>query len=143
MASIGARALSRLIALANTKAFDLFGGINVANARNFDFGAVGDGVTDDTEAIQAAVDAVIAAGSKVVYLPNGTYYVTALNNADKVIFMGDGASFTGGYNGKIYQLGDDSKGLAELREFLNYMPVDGGEFDGGEPGGPTIDGGTY
>ena len=42
-----------------------------------DFGAVGDGVTDDTAAIQAAVDAVWDAGGGVVYAPGGTYLVTA------------------------------------------------------------------
>jgi len=37
-----------------------------------DFGAVGDGVTDDTAAIQAALDA-----SGCVYFPAGEYYITA------------------------------------------------------------------
>jgi hypothetical protein len=37
-----------------------------------DFGAVGDGITDDTAAIQAAIDA-----SKRVYFPAGTYLVSA------------------------------------------------------------------
>ena len=43
-----------------------------------DFGAVGDGVTDDTAAIQAAIDfrASIGAGG-TVWLPNGNYVTTA------------------------------------------------------------------
>ena len=41
-----------------------------------DFGAVGDGVADDTAEIQAAIDAVGAAGGGVVYLPPGTYLVS-------------------------------------------------------------------
>ena len=38
-----------------------------------DFGAVGDGVADDRVAIQAAIDAVSAAGGGTVYVPTGTY----------------------------------------------------------------------
>ena len=38
---------------------------------------VGDGVADDTRAIQAAIDAVDAAGGGTVRLPRGTYKITA------------------------------------------------------------------
>ena len=38
-----------------------------------DFGAVGDGVTDDTAAIQAAIDYVTTLGGGDVYFPVGTY----------------------------------------------------------------------
>jgi hypothetical protein len=41
-----------------------------------DFGAVGDGATDDTAAIQAALTAAGAAGGATVYLPGGTYKLT-------------------------------------------------------------------
>lgn len=37
------------------------------------YGAVGDGTTDDREAIQDAIDACVTAGGGVVYLPQGTY----------------------------------------------------------------------
>lgn len=53
-----------------------------------DFGAVGDGVTDDTAAIQAAIDS----GSKSVYVPQGTYLTTALIEIpDHFVFFGDGS----------------------------------------------------
>ncbi len=42
-----------------------------------DFGAVGDGVADDTAAIQAAIDSLTGSnGHRIVYLPNGTYKIT-------------------------------------------------------------------
>jgi len=44
-----------------------------------DFGAVGDGVTDDTAAIQAALDAV---SGGTVFFPFGTYYITGTVNVD-------------------------------------------------------------
>ena len=46
-----------------------------------EFGAKGDGVTDDTAAIQAAIDAAIAA-SRALYLPPGQYKITAELVAD-------------------------------------------------------------
>jgi hypothetical protein len=41
-----------------------------------DFGAVHDGNTDDTVAIQAAINACVAAGGGIVYFPNGIYLIS-------------------------------------------------------------------
>ncbi|PMZ91409.1 MULTISPECIES: M10 family metallopeptidase C-terminal domain-containing protein [unclassified Pseudomonas] len=46
----------------------------IFNVQNF--GAKGDGVTDDTAAIQNAIDAAAAAGGGQVYMPTGTYIVS-------------------------------------------------------------------
>jgi hypothetical protein len=54
-----------------------------------DFGAVGDGVTDDTVAIQAAIDAVGSAGT--VLFPHGTYGVSD----ELVIAAGNSVSLVG------------------------------------------------
>jgi parallel beta-helix repeat protein len=43
-----------------------------------DFGAAGDGVTDDTAAIQAAID-YAEADAKVIYFPTGTFSVSTLS----------------------------------------------------------------
>ena len=57
-----------------------------------DYGATGDGTTDDTTAIQATLDACNTAGGGVVFLPRGTYKCTAtLNPAANVSMVGTGA----------------------------------------------------
>lgn len=33
--------------------------------------------------------------------------------------------------------------ILDLIDFLAYMPINGGTFDGNDPTGPVIDGGTY
>lgn len=55
-----------------------------------DFGAVGDGVTDDTNAIQAAID-VVTVGGGIVFIPKGVYQVTNITLKDGVTLQGEGA----------------------------------------------------
>jgi hypothetical protein len=49
---------------------------NIFNVTDEDYGAVGDGTTDDTVAIQAAITAANAAGGGTVYLPAATYLIS-------------------------------------------------------------------
>jgi hypothetical protein len=63
-----------------------------------DFGAVGDGVADDTVAIQAALDAVYASGGGTLYFPAGEYLVTSIVKVFasniSVVFKGAGKMAT-------------------------------------------------
>jgi hypothetical protein len=70
-----------------------------------DFGAVGDGTTDDTAAIQAAIDSLGAGtGSPIspkgfVVIPNGTYLITNTITINKRV------SLVGSSNAKLYYTG--------------------------------------
>lgn len=68
-------------------------GGQVYNALTYE--AVGDGTTDDTTAIQDALDAASAAGGGVVFLPKGTYLIKyPLILASKVTLKGAGIGVT-------------------------------------------------
>ncbi len=74
-----------------------------------DFGAVGDGVTDDTAAINSAIESQQANGG-AVYVPAGTYKITStITLRRNVPFIGDGStSVTLNYSGSSFamQVGD-------------------------------------
>lgn len=57
-----------------------------------DYGALGNGSGNDAPAIQAAIDAAEARGGGIVYLPTGTYVLTAgvVVGASRVHIVGDG-----------------------------------------------------
>jgi len=58
-----------------------------------DFGAVGDGVADDTAAIQATITASGYGGC--VYIPKGTYKINSVLNVPAVVSNSSGVSFIG------------------------------------------------
>lgn len=66
-----------------------------------DFGAVGDGITDDTAAIQAAINAAQAVGQGCVYFPAGTYRansgLTITGNNIHLAGAGTSATFLYGF----------------------------------------------
>lgn len=59
-----------------------------------DFGAVGNGVTNDSAAIQAAIDAVSSAGGGVLFFPKGDYVATGLVLKSNVTFKGAGRAIS-------------------------------------------------
>jgi len=58
------------------------------------FGAKGDGITDDTESIQDAIDSINNQGA-TLYFPAGKYLATQLNVNEQIIFRGDGVPSLG------------------------------------------------
>jgi hypothetical protein len=84
------------------------------------YGAVGDGVTDDTAAIQEAVDAAAAQGGGVVWFPHPTvYYLVTTGNilvgGDKIRFEGDrGTRVVADGTANMFVLGDVSHARSGL-----------------------------
>lgn len=67
----------------------------VFNVKSPEYGAVGDGVVDDTAAIQAALAAAIAAGGGTVFFPTGTYLISsAIAWSHLVNIVGSGAALS-------------------------------------------------
>lgn len=109
-----------------------------------DYGAKGDGVTDDTAAIQAAVNACATAFGGCVYFPHGRYVVSSsityagggAHNYAPMRFLGDNAQSSGwppggtvilwkpgtaGYN--VFDIGSAGVAQGIYIENLVFMPA--------------------
>lgn len=104
-----------------------------------DFGAVGDGVTNDAPAIAATITAVIAAGGGTVYFPAGKYKCTTrigtFVNASNLTLFGYGAEIQN-YAGisvfGLIEFGDSSRDVNGLYEVyattVNQLKILGLKF---------------
>lgn len=96
-----------------------------------DYGAAGNGTTDDTTAIQAAITGVSAAGGGVVYVPAGTYKLTAAlsgPNLVSIIGAGPGVSI-------LNQTSTSANGLTYNPSSLTFASIENLTIQG--PGSGT------
>ena len=101
--------------------------INGAAFNVLDYGAAGDGVTDDTAAIQAAFDAASAAGGGTVLVPPGYYVVSAtLNTYSFVNIIGLGTRYlypSGG--GSAFKFTSATSGAACIQALIGTVGAEG------------------
>lgn len=106
-----------------------------------DFGAVGDGSADDSAAVQAAVDAVFAAGGGTVYFPAGSYLISGVSKSwgtstNTVRFQGAGQMATaltkiGGGSGAVFDIDASAVGTdGTFCEFADMRVIGNGTVSG-------------
>ena len=95
-----------------------------------DFGAVGNGVADDTAAIQAALNSVAAAGGTVIF-PAGNYLITnQLSLANPTQIIGEGNSLTPGVLGRTTITKSSSISTSAIRLNKDGSTVQGVHIQG-------------
>lgn len=135
--SIGSDKLQDLIATGGTTARDLRDRFaDVFNVK--DYGAVGDGITDDTAAIRLAAAALDAANCGTLFFPAGTYKVFSATTGALCEFTGcDGIQMLG--YGATLQVPEDKVITASEGYFFYFSDCKNITVDGFTTGGPELD----
>jgi len=91
-----------------------------------DFGAIGDGVTDDTTALQSAIDALNSSGGGMLFIPTGRYSISVLTLKSNVVLRGAGWSsvLVANTNGRMLQAGPTTSETITCAGLFDLM-VDG------------------
>ncbi len=122
---------SRMKALEGTLA-TLQGDLGFVNVK--DFGAVGDGLTDDTAAIQAAINSLT---SGTVYIPPGTYLVGRIDLKSGVSVIGAGwasiLSKKNSANAYVFANADAAVPIDDMR--IANLKIDGNKDNNTSGGG--------
>ncbi|HEV7300940.1 MAG TPA: glycosyl hydrolase family 28 protein [Tepidisphaeraceae bacterium] len=97
--------------------------------------AAGDGETEDTIAVQAAIDACAAAGGGRVVVPPGVYMIGTVQLKDRVeLHLERGATLRGIFNGDSYRAIDPQHqrmtALVFARDAVDVAITGGGTIDG-------------
>jgi hypothetical protein len=96
--------------------------MNVVSVR--DLGAIGDGVTIDTSAIQSAIDACANMGGGTVFLPPGIYLTGTITLKDNVTLqVGSGARLLGSTSLADYPNLGRPEGTIDYLEYLGYCLI--------------------
>jgi Pectate lyase superfamily protein len=117
-------------------------GTRVYDVQHPAYGAVGDGVTDDRAAIQAAIDAAAATGGGTVYFPptRDSYRVTRKSTADPyALLVPSNVRLTGHRSASRIQLAAgqaDGTAVIQLRNVENVQ-IDHLTIDGNAASQPT------
>ena len=101
--------------------------IVIANFNVVDFGAVGDGVTDDTESFLNALAAAKGDGGGVIFVPSGQYKITEnLQIPTGVTLRGDWKSpdLAAGVVGTVIKV-YPNKGVEDAHSFLSLEQSSG------------------
>jgi len=99
----------------------------IYNVKNY--GAVGDGITDDAAAIQAAIDAAEKAPWGIVMFPSGTYSIrSALKPVSFITMMGVGIG------SKILQAAGNNFNMLESKDRIYHLTITNLRLDGNHAG---------
>ena len=83
------------------------------------YGAKGDGITDDTKAIQDAIDFVSSKGGGKLFFPSGTYIVTPVKRNSCLIIQSDNIEVYGNGDNSIIKTNDENASV-----FLLWKDID-------------------